>query len=268
MTSFDAREYWEQRLSATYDVHGVGWAGMGRALNVWMYKVRRHVFLREMRRQFPRPQELDVLDVGSGTGFYVERWHELGARSVMGSDLTDTAVTALASQYPQDDFERLDISDAVLPIDRQFDVVSAFDVLFHIVDDERFAQALRNLCALVRPGGHVVFSDNFLHGPAVRIEHQASRSLADITCELNAAGLQVVRRVPMFVLLNTPLDSERRLAQWWWAFVSAIAARGELPGRLLGAAVYPFELGLLRVVREGPSTELMVCKRRADEAGR
>jgi SAM-dependent methyltransferase len=266
MDAFDARSYWETRLAETYSLDGVGWAGMGRAFNTWMYRVRRHVFLRETRALLPQPGALDVLDIGSGTGFYVDRWRELGVRSVTGSDLTETAVERLRERFPAGAFLRMDVGDATPATDQRFDVVSAFDVLFHIVDDARFAQALRNVGALLRPGGWFLFSDNFLHAGTLRSRHQVSRSLDDITRDLHAAGFDVVRRVPMFVLLNTPVDARTRLARWWWTALSVAVARGELAGRLVGALLFPVELALLRVVREGPSTELMICRRRDDGA--
>jgi hypothetical protein len=65
----------------------------------------------------------------------------------------------------------------------------------------------------------------------------------------------------MFVLLNTLVDTRRRVGRWWWAVLSAAVARGDAVGRVVGALLYPLELGLLKVVREGPSTELMICRR-------
>ena len=208
MEAFDPRSYWETRLTETYAIDGVGWAGMGSAFNTWMYRVRRSVFLREARQQLPAAATADVLDIGSGTGFYVERWHELGVRSVTGADITDKAVDALRRRHPGDEFVRLDIGDPAIGLDRAASTPSrAMDVLFHVVDDERFDRSLRNVHALLRPGGTFLFSDNFLHGRELRMQHQVSRSLEDITRAVEAAGFEIVRRVPMFVLLNTPVDA-------------------------------------------------------------
>ena len=37
--------------------------------------------------------------------------------------------------------------------------------------------------------------------------------------------------------------------------------RGEAAGWVAGAAAYPFEVALARILRERPSTELMVCRK-------
>jgi SAM-dependent methyltransferase len=259
---FDPRAYWEQRLGERYTLDGVGWVGLGTAFNALVYRLRRRLFLRTVRRVLPRREEARVLDIGSGTGFYVDCWHALGVRAVAGADITDVAVTALRGKHPQDRFERFDVGGTELPFEPgSFDAISCMDVLFHIVDDARFARALENLAALLAPGGVLVFSDNFLHGPAIRTEHQVSRSLAEIESALSAAGLDVVERRPMFVLFNTPVDSQSRVLRAWWSLLSSVALRSNALGAALGALAYPLELLLVSTWRDGPSTELMVCRR-------
>jgi SAM-dependent methyltransferase len=263
MAEFDARGYWERRLTETYAIDGVGYAGLGPAFNTWMYRVRRHVFLRTLRPLLPDPPRARVLDVGTGTGFYVDRWHELGAGSVTGSDLTDTAVAKLSERYPGDDFVRFDVGDPKPPPQLgPFDAISAMDVLFHIVDDERFARSFATVRELLAPGGVFAFTDNFLHRATERAEHQASRPLGEIEAAVHDAGLDIVDRRPMFVLLNAPVDSGNRLLHAAWSAMGTLAVKRDALGGVAGALAYPLELGLLRLVREGPSTELMVCRRR------
>ncbi len=54
------------------------------------------------------------------------------------------------------------------------------DVLFHIVDDEGYARAIRNLAALLAPGGLLVLTENFLHRDTGRARHEVDRSLEEI----------------------------------------------------------------------------------------
>ena len=266
MPDFDPRGYWEQRLSERYSLDGVGWIGLGEAFNTWMYRVRRHVFMRTVAPLAPHATDLRVLDIGSGTGFYVKRWHELGVPRITGADLTDTAVQRLRAAHPQDTFERFDVGSTEVPFpDGSFDAISIVDVLYHIVDDERFEQAFRNIARLLAPGGVLVFSENFLQGPTQRAEHQVSRSMEKIQGVLDRTGFDVLLRRPVFALLNTPLDSQSRLLHRWWELMAKVASRSNALGNAAGALTYPLELALVSRLREGPSTELMVCRRRPAE---
>lgn len=258
----DSRAYWEDRLSARFGLDGVGYAGLGRPYNEWLYRVRERVFFDTVRRLEIDPRRLRVLDVGSGTGFYVRLWRRLGAPKVVGSDIAETSVRALSKAFPGASFVRMDAGQEVLPLDPgSFDVVSAFDVLFHIVDDACFARALLNLTRLLRPGGLLLYSDNFLHGPTLRAAHQVSRSLEDIQGCLRAAGLEPLRRRPMFVLMNSPVDSRSAIHKLGWRLFERVLRRFGSLGALAGAAVFPLEVLLLNLLREGPSTELLVCRR-------
>jgi hypothetical protein len=130
------------------------------------------------------------------------------------------------------------------------------------VDDAQYARAFSNIAALLKPGGWFLWSDNFLRHPTERVTHQASRPLAESARLVEAAGFEIVERVPMFVLMNYPADTTSRLARWAWTAMVAPAMLGEPLGWALGAVLYPIERALVRAVKESPSTELMVCRRR------
>jgi SAM-dependent methyltransferase len=264
---FDPRAYWEQRLSEEYSLHGVGYASLPLSYNRWMYRIRRRVFRRTVRRFLRDRSAMRVLDVGCGTGFYVDQWRELGIGQIAGLDLTETAVAKLREAYPGLEFVAADIGENSLPFDPgSFDVVSAFDVLFHIVDDARYAQAMKNVFALLKPGGVFVWSDNFLqHGRKAAAQHQVSRSLEVSTQLLRDAGFEIVSRRPMFWLMNGPVDSTSRVMASWWRRLMGVARRGDRAANVAGAMLFPVELALTRVMRESPTTEIMVCRKPAAE---
>jgi len=277
---FQTREYWERRLRDHFSLEGVGYLRLGRRYNEWMYRVRGEVFDRvadgldeqtESRADGTRSRSgaLRVLDVGSGTGFYVDRWLRRSAE-VTGVDLTDVAVDGLRRRFPGVRFLQADIGDPLGPPLASevgtFDVVSAFDVLFHIVDDAQYARALGNIASLLRPGGVFLWSDNFIHQPTIRVAHQVSRSLPEVEAALAGAGLEVVARRPMFVLMNYPADTESKLARLAWTAMVSPAMVSDHLGGLLGALLYRVERRLVAGRGESPSTEVMICRRR-DEGG-
>jgi 2-polyprenyl-3-methyl-5-hydroxy-6-metoxy-1,4-benzoquinol methylase len=266
---FKTDQYWEQRLRDHYSLEGVGYLRLGRRFNEWMYRIRGEVFDRVVG-ELGIGAGAVVADVGAGTGFYVERWLRLGA-AVTGIDLTEVAVGHLRTRFPGATFVQANIGE---PLEGalgagagRFDVVSAFDVLFHIVDDQQFARALANIAALLKPGGLFLWSDNFVHRPTIRVTHQVSRSLPEITAALTKAGFTIDRRVPMFVLMNYPADTNSKLAQWAWTALMAPAMVSDRLGGWLGAALYPIERRLLGRVKESASTELMVCRRNSPGPG-
>lgn len=254
--------YWDERHAADDSLDTVGWAGLGRAFNGWMYAVRRRVFRRVVGAHVPLDGDARVLDAGSGTGFYLDRWSELGARRVEGSDRSSFAVERLRAARPGAAIHQLDLSGPpeALPAG-PYDAVSAMDMLFHIMDADGYARAFANLARLVRPGGHLVMSENLLAGRTETGPHQVSRSEEEILGLLRENGFEPVARAPMFVLLNGPVDSRSRLLHRWWGLVTRVVSYREWLGWLVGAVAFPLELVAVRLARRGPSTKLLVCRR-------
>jgi SAM-dependent methyltransferase len=262
MTTFDADSYWEDRLRQNHGLRGVGYTLLGYQYNYWLYKVRRAVFLRTLRLIQPTWNSGDILDIGSGTGFYIQLWKQVGVQSVTGSDLTKTAVTRLAQCFPQERILSLDIGKEIISEHLgHYNAVSAFDVLFHIVDDARHRKAIENVSSLLLPDGLFLFSDIFVHGPTLRGEHVVFRSLEEVTRLLSSAGFEVLFRVPMFVVMNEPLDTANPSWSFRWKVMTYPVRKSEAIGFLLGGILYPVELILTKVLKESPTTEIIVCRK-------
>lgn len=267
----DLKKYWEERLAEDYGPGGVGLLGAGTSFNAWMYRVRRRVFNRVMNGLGHDYSGFRVLDIGSGTGFYIERWKELGVRKVSGSDLTGTAVGKLKERFPQDEFYELDVSGDICAQDiggqSGFDAVSAMDMLYHVVQDGRYEKAIRNIYSLLRPGGLFVFSENFFRkgdaesGGIPDDAHHVSRSYAHIERVLKDAGFGIITKAPVFFLMNKPVDSDSFLLNKLWLLTVRLITRGEALGFLAGAMLYPFETMIVPHLKDGPSTEMMICEK-------
>ena len=256
---FNPQQYWEKRLQKQWGLHGVGYLGLG-GYNNWVYRAKASVFDRVIR-SLHQPSGFAAFDIGSGTGFYIDRWKANGAGTIRGMDLTEVAVTRLRSQYPDLQFMQGDISDGSnLPLE-EFDVVSVMDVLFHIVDDSRYAAALENIYRIVKPGGHLVFSEFFLHHEPVVAQHHVSRTLAAIEKMVKGVGFSIVQRVPTHFFMNQPLDTQSKvLKRGWDEFTTAIERHPGIGG-LAGAVLFPIDMALVRLLRESPTTETMVCRK-------
>ncbi|MEW5735173.1 MAG: class I SAM-dependent methyltransferase [Thermodesulfobacteriota bacterium] len=255
------KAYWEDRLGRSFGPEGVGFRMLGRNYNHAMYQVRRAVFkriLKETGRSFAGAR---VLDIGCGTGFYVDQWERAGAGEITGVDITAVSVEKLGARFPNHSFFQADIGSDISMLPRQdFDAISAFDVLFHIVDDEGYAQALKNIRSLLAPRGLLLWSDNFLHGAELRTSIQASRTLGHIEDILARSGFEIRMRRPMFLLMNAPVDAPGRLHRAAWRLLERTVPRSEALGWLAGKLLAPLEILLLRRATEGPSTEWMICE--------
>ena len=259
---FDAKSYWETRLRQHPGLCGVGNTRMGKHYIEWLYRVRRAVFLRLLRSLGTDFRRARVFDIGSGTGFYLELWKELGVSSIAGCDLTEIAVSRLRSAFPSSTIFEMDIGDALSPsVCEQYDVVSAFDVLFHIVEEGRYERAIRNVHSLLRPGGVFLFSDLLVHGSPLSGEHVACRSLNHVEVLLKKTGFEVLRRVPMFVLMEEPLDSRSSVYRFVWKLATYPARHSKSAGFLLGALLYPLERVLTKIFDESPTTEIIACQK-------
>ncbi|MEV4225080.1 class I SAM-dependent methyltransferase [Nonomuraea sp. ATR24] len=258
----ELKDFWESRLQSDWTESGVGYKALGRAFNIWMYRVRAEGFRREAAAIPLDLTKARVLDVGSGTGFYIRQWRALGVETITGSDLTQAAVDRLRERFPSASFLRLDIADPAGALEPgSYDVVSAMDMLFHITDDDRYKAALRSIGEAVRPGGVFVLSENFLHRPEQRSDYQVNHTLPWITAALDEAGFDVIRRVPMLVLMNAQVDAHPLWRKLWGGLLRAVTLT-EVTGWLAGALLHPLERRLVRVLRESPTTELMLCRRR------
>jgi 2-polyprenyl-3-methyl-5-hydroxy-6-metoxy-1,4-benzoquinol methylase len=261
---FDPTEYWQERLAVDYSLGSTGWKTLGEAFNEWSYAVRARVFTHVAEAVVPAPREARVLDVGSGTGFYLDLWQRIGVREITGSDLTPVAVERLAQRYPAATIRQVDIGQTNLSLRAgAYDAISIMDVLYHIVDDERYRQALANLATLLTQEGALLLSENLVSRPS-RAVHQVTRSREWILGALAQAGLVVVREQPIFFLMNTPVSSDSRLLHRWWHLITRLVPRHEVIGWTVGAALFPIEIGLARLAgsRRSPSTTLLVCRRR------
>lgn len=263
MDLINLKEYWEDRLKQQYDLRGVGYSGLGAPFNNWMYRIRSWVFARQVASLPIDLTQASILDIGSGTGFYIQQWQSIGASQITGLDITDIAVENLRARFPQYDFYRQNIGDITNPLpSSNYNIVSAMDIFFHIVPEAEYVNAIRNVSECLLPGGYFILSENFVKSRVKQAEHQVSRSLQQIEKYLQDAQFEIVFRKPMFYLMNSPIDSESSLFQFAWKCICGILVRMPVAGHLLGALLFPIELLLISMKKESPSTEIMICRKR------
>src|SRR5436190_12114389 len=157
-------------------------------------------------------RRLAILDAGCGTGGNLAWLARYG--KAYGVDLSPLAVRFCAERH-QTTVSRASVLDLPYP-DRTFDLVTSFDVIYHLgVRDD--VAALAEMRRVLRPGGWT-----YVRVPALeplRSEHDAAvhtrqrYDLAELTDKARRAGLEVVRATYANTLLLPIAATSRLLAR-------------------------------------------------------
>ena len=210
---FDAGAYWRNRVVSGSDLSIVGHRSMGLAYNAQIYERRLEVLNDMLEQHVTKPvSELRILDIGCGSGFYTGYWAERGVRDYVGVDISASTISHLFKQYPDFNFVNADISESVpegLAEQRPFDLVTIFDVFYHIVDDERFAKAIRHIGALTAGSGVVLVMDQ-LHSERYQIsKHVVYRDREEYVNLFDRSGLELIDDELLFHYLVPPISGYR-----------------------------------------------------------
>jgi SAM-dependent methyltransferase len=198
----DSGNYWDRRLVANLNLRGTGHRAFDLEYNRWMYQAQRDCFESLIERHDVRIAGQRVLDIGSGTGFFVGAYQQHNAAELCGVDISQTSVSFLRRTFPTGHFAVCDISAADFTFDGPFDVVSAISVLYHIIDDGRFESALNNICRLLTDGGFLFLSDTFRYPLLPTARHARMRPLEHYEAIFEQHGVKTLEILPLYYLLN------------------------------------------------------------------
>lgn len=258
--TFNPQQYWNERLSNQFNLVGVGDISQTTNYNKWSYKVTKHVLTGIFKKYLALHNNKSVLDIGSGTGFIVDIWSGI-TNSVSGIDIAEVAVEKLNNQYPQFTFKHCNVGTEILPfVSSSFSCCSAASVMYHIVEDELLQHALKDIFRVLEPGGHFIFSDNFIHNNALDIRHQKCRTLEDYQRMITAAGFKIISRSPNYILFNDPVDSTNKYLRKLWALNTGYSKKYKWFDKFIWPFLFPLEIFLTSIMKESPAQEIMVCR--------
>ena len=267
MKPFDQRDYWRKRLSTRVDLSTVGHKSLGEHYNQYLYARRLEVLQRAVALHKIDPRSSAVLDVGCGSGFYTRLWADLQARAYTGIDLSERAIAALSVRYPAYRFVCGDITDRGFVLEGgAFDVVTLFDVLYHITDNTRATKALENITAILKPDGTLFLFDQLSRTDDYQLRsHVKFRSHRQFESMLATARLQVVGRYPLFSILSPSIRGVPAIdlpVCSLYAAVGVVMHRVPRFGALVGRAALEFDRLMLDKLKLRPSNgELIVLQK-------
>jgi SAM-dependent methyltransferase len=262
---FDREAYWAERYRVI-DISRSGHIDLPVAYNHWLYRRKRECLMRDLRRAGFEPKGASVLEIATGTGVYVEAWKRAGVGRLVGIDISQAATDAMRARFPGYAFHKRDLGEPGLAAltGAGFDLVTAVDMLYHIIEDERFPVALANLAETVKPGGLFAIHDVFPHRAELDYGYLKLRTLDVYTRALDKAGFDIVSRTPTFFFSVQTHDhltdrAQARMDAIWDRFTSRLVERA--PGAA-GALTYAVDRALGACLREGPAFEMLICRRR------
>jgi 2-polyprenyl-3-methyl-5-hydroxy-6-metoxy-1,4-benzoquinol methylase len=144
-----------------------------------------------------------LLDAGCGNGVVSELFWVLGA-DVSGVDVSDDPLRQATLRVPLGTFHRSPLTS--LELQREYDIVFCADVLYHVVDNTAWEQALERLARHTSPGGYLYILEHLRpheESPASHVHH---RTLQVYQQALGAMGLieQPMEKPQMNVVWRRP----------------------------------------------------------------
>lgn len=120
-------------------------------LRAWQYESPR--IAAELMKKFVSKKS-KILDAGCGTGLTGTALREEGYNNIIGADISGTSLEIACKADAYTELCRLDMQKPLPFQDNEFDAVECIGVLTYIEN----TSLLHEFCRIVRPGGHVVFS--------------------------------------------------------------------------------------------------------------
>ena len=175
--------------------------------NFW-FRARNALIQWALRNYFPDAKSF--FEVGCGTGFVLAGIHERFPRMrLAGSEIFAEGLAIAKARLP--DVELYQMDARRISFDREFDVLGAFDVLEHVIEDENVLAQMFNAA---RTGGGLLITvpqHRFLWSVSDQYAmHQRRYNRDELARKVESAGFQV-ERITSFNSLLLPLMIWSRL---------------------------------------------------------
>jgi SAM-dependent methyltransferase len=145
-------------------------------------------------------QGANILDIGSGTGHWIDFYRTcFEPAQLWGVDFAQKPLNKLKKKFDSDIHLRCSDISSEVPGElgaNRFDIINAIGIIFHIVDDEKWRQAISNLASLLKDAGILIIGGDFSGTTQERGVMRKTRSLRewrDLAASLDLNILEVKR---------------------------------------------------------------------------
>ena len=117
----------------------------------------------------------NILDLGSGSGHWINFYKNLGVGSIKGIDVSNKSFKYLVQKQSGDtnvEIHRGKALEVIRNLDGPFDIVNAVGVMFHIVDDTEWKNTIVSIANALKNDGLFIIGGHFgfLDGLNVQID--------------------------------------------------------------------------------------------------
>jgi SAM-dependent methyltransferase len=196
--------------SATAGLHATAFAALAaiESGNFW-FRARNRLILWAIRRYFSSPAK--ILEIGCGTGFVLAEMRRAFPDAVVsGSEASCSGIAFAAQRVPRALLFQMDARN--IPYRDEFDVIGAFDVVEHIVEDEK---VLAEMHAALKPGGGIVVTvpqhASLWSSVDEAAGHVRRYSARELIGKAERAGFRILRTTSFVSLLLPLMAASRRL---------------------------------------------------------
>jgi len=145
MFSYKPKTFWNDLLTNSFDLKGVGHFRLSNEENLRMYEDKKRIITELLKNMnVSIKNDTNIIEIGIGVGYWTDYFNSIGVKDYTGNDIAQISITNLKAKYPQYNFIQGDISELMLP-ENTFDFGAMIDVTQHITDDIRFDSAMKNL---------------------------------------------------------------------------------------------------------------------------
>jgi 2-polyprenyl-3-methyl-5-hydroxy-6-metoxy-1,4-benzoquinol methylase len=202
MEKYKPDEFWEEKFSTNFNLKAVGTDDFNEFYNKWLYKSKVSAFEMMVKKNGITIEGTKVLDIGCGTGFWIEYLVEKGADFVYGIDITKKSINKLKERYPNLEFKKVDFGKEGIDLGRKFDLAIAIDVIYHNIDDSSFYNIIDNVAKHLKKGGKWILTGHFCSQPHQKAKHVKARPLKTYEKAFHDHNLKIEDVLPIYFLMN------------------------------------------------------------------
>lgn len=175
---YDAKKYWDDRLSTHgSSLKGSGVEGFSEKENKKMYLEFSKVLMYLFKKQEIDFNDVNVLEIGCGSGYWTQFLYDLGVKKYVGVDITDVLFTDLKKRFPNFNFIKKDIT--MEKINGKFNLILMIGLICHITTVAKFSFTMENIKNCLSKDGTCIIS-NILDKSKIRLFYMQYWSLEDV----------------------------------------------------------------------------------------